>query len=175
MTGTSMLHHVLQTKKSSSLCYFDTYFIHNIGGVSDRRWHNSFSLQYIDKETCHRLSETSSILYIKHLSKYRSKSDLLALQCLLNNIQCCRKMNIYICIKLLLVNDMQTPSLKSGQIRFLVTKDAKCSEIYAKTIFRYFLNIFVQQNFHFMFLGLKKRFFDKKFSFASMLLSIRSK
>ena len=39
---------------------------------------------------------------------------------------------------LFLVNDMQTspPPLKSGQIVFLVQKDALCSETYEKTFFR---------------------------------------
>ena len=40
------------------------------------------------------------------------------------------------------INDMQIPlqpppPLKSGQIGFLVQKDAQCSEIYEKTVFRY--------------------------------------
>ena len=34
-------------------------------------------------------------------------------------------------------------ALKSGQIEFLVPKDAQCSETYAKTIFLYFYNFFV--------------------------------
>ena len=49
-------------------------------------------------------------------------------------------------------DNMQTrfPSSKSGQIEFLVQKNAQCSEIYAKTIFRFF---FAEQNFPLKFQG----------------------
>ena len=54
-----------KTKKSPSLRYFDTCFMHNIGRVSDRRRHD---YDDIGKESCHRLSETPPILFIKHVS-----------------------------------------------------------------------------------------------------------
>ena len=41
----------------------------NTGGVSDRRSHDSLSIYYIDKELCHRISETVPILCIKHVLK----------------------------------------------------------------------------------------------------------
>ena len=66
--------------------YFDTCFMHNIGGVSDKGWHDSSSMCYLDKESCHCLSETTPILCIKHVSKYWSEAYFLVL-----NI-----MNIYI-------------------------------------------------------------------------------
>ena len=58
-----------KTKKFASLCYFDTCFIYNTGGVSDRRLYDSLSMQYIDKESCLRLSETRPTLCIKYMSK----------------------------------------------------------------------------------------------------------
>ena len=51
-----------KTKKSASLRYFDTWFMHNIGIVSDTRWHDSLFMCYINKASCHRLSETLPIL-----------------------------------------------------------------------------------------------------------------
>ena len=56
-------------KKYVSLRYFDTCFMHNIGGVSDRRWHDILSMQYIDKASCNRPSKIPPILCIKHVSK----------------------------------------------------------------------------------------------------------
>ena len=41
-----------RTKKCASLRYFDTCFMHNIGRVFDRRWHDFLSVYYIDKESC---------------------------------------------------------------------------------------------------------------------------
>ena len=35
---------IRNTEKSASLRCFDTCFMHNIGGVSDRRWHDSLSM-----------------------------------------------------------------------------------------------------------------------------------
>ena len=62
----------LSRKKGSLLflTYFDRYFMHNMRVVSDRRWHDSLSVYYTDKESCHRLSETPFILCTKHVSKY---------------------------------------------------------------------------------------------------------
>ena len=58
------------TRKFTSLHYSDTYVImHNIRVVYDSQWNYSLSIWYIDKESCHRLSETPAILYMKHLSK----------------------------------------------------------------------------------------------------------
>ena len=62
-------HTYSKTKKSSSLHYFDTCFMPNISEDSNRRWHDSLSIVCMNKESCHRLSETPPILYIKHLSK----------------------------------------------------------------------------------------------------------
>ena len=45
------------------------YVLHNIGGVSDRRWHDSLSLYYIDRESCHRLTETPPIFCIKEYNE----------------------------------------------------------------------------------------------------------
>ena len=56
-----------KTKKSALLCHFEKCFMNKIGGVSDRRWHDSLSMYYIDKESYHRLSETPPILCIKHV------------------------------------------------------------------------------------------------------------
>ena len=57
-----------ETRKSASLRYFDKYFMQNIR-VSDRRRRDSLSMQYIYKESCHRLSEPPPILYTKYVSK----------------------------------------------------------------------------------------------------------
>jgi len=46
--------------------YFDTCLMHNIGGISDRQ-HDSLSVYYVDKESCHHLSEIPPILCIKHV------------------------------------------------------------------------------------------------------------
>ena len=56
-----------KTKKSASLHYYDTCSVHNIGRVSDRRWHESLSNHQIDNESCHRLSETPPVFCIKHV------------------------------------------------------------------------------------------------------------
>ena len=45
-------------KNSASLQYFDTCFMHNIGGVSDRQLNYCLYMYYIDRESCHLLSET---------------------------------------------------------------------------------------------------------------------
>ena len=58
-----------KTKTSFSFHYFDICFMNNIGGASDRYWHDYLSLYYTNKESCHRLSETPPIVCIKHLSK----------------------------------------------------------------------------------------------------------
>ena len=50
-----------KTIKSVYLRYFDICFVHNIGGVYDRWWHDSLSMQYIDKESCHHFSETPRV------------------------------------------------------------------------------------------------------------------
>ena len=68
-----------KTKKSTSLRYFDTCFLHNIGRVSDKRWHDSLSTYYIDKKSCHRLSETPPILCMKHVSKQHCEAESLVL------------------------------------------------------------------------------------------------
>ena len=39
----------------------------NMGGVSDRQWHDSLSVYYIDKESWHHLSEALPILYVKQV------------------------------------------------------------------------------------------------------------
>ena len=51
-------------KKSASCCFFDASFMHNIGGVFDRGWHDFLSMYYIHKDSCHRLSETPPIFFI---------------------------------------------------------------------------------------------------------------
>ena len=53
-----IIRHIIyhKIKKSTSLRYFDTYFMQNIGIVSDRRWHDFLSIYYADKESCHRQS-----------------------------------------------------------------------------------------------------------------------
>ena len=64
-------------------------------------------------------------------------------------------MKCYIILGYVLDNDMQTPLSPQKWPNFIfVAKDAKYSETYAKTIFRFFLNFFVQRNYHFQFLGL---------------------
>ena len=35
--------------------------MHNIGGVSERRWHDSLIMYYIYKESCHHLSEDTPV------------------------------------------------------------------------------------------------------------------
>ena len=57
-----------------------TYIYAQYRRVSDRRCHDSLSMYYIDKESCHRLSETPPILCVKHVSKLRSKKDFLVLK-----------------------------------------------------------------------------------------------
>ena len=42
--------------------------MHNIGGVFDRLRHDSSSMQYIDKESRQRLSETPAILRIENVN-----------------------------------------------------------------------------------------------------------
>ena len=61
----SNLDKKMYTKKSASHRYFDPCYMHNIG-VYDRIWQNSltFSMYYIDKDSCHRISET--LPYIVH-------------------------------------------------------------------------------------------------------------
>ena len=56
-----------KTEKSTSLCYFEICFMHNIEGISDRWRYNSLSIYmyYIDRKSFHRLSETPSILCLK--------------------------------------------------------------------------------------------------------------
>ena len=49
--------------------------MHSIGGVSDRR-HDSLYMQYIDKESCHRLTETPPMLCIKHVDFLHKKDGL---------------------------------------------------------------------------------------------------
>ena len=57
------------TKKSTWFCYFDACLMHNVGRDSDRRWHDSLSMYYKDKESCHNLSKTPPILCVKRVSK----------------------------------------------------------------------------------------------------------
>ena len=51
-----------KTKKYGSLRYFDTCYMHSIGGVSNRRWRDSLSMYYIDKKSC--IGETLPIFSI---------------------------------------------------------------------------------------------------------------
>ena len=65
LVGTTCTIHIFyKTKKCASLRYVDTCFMHNIGGVSDRRLHDSLSMYYIVKKSCYRLPEIPPILYI---------------------------------------------------------------------------------------------------------------
>ena len=50
---------------SASLRYFDTYFMHNIGWVSDRQWGDSLSMYYKDKELCHRYAQKMFDIYLR--------------------------------------------------------------------------------------------------------------
>ena len=43
--------------------------MHNIGRAFDRRWHDSSTIYYIDKESYHGLSKTHPILFIRRVSK----------------------------------------------------------------------------------------------------------
>ena len=74
--GTEYFSGYYKIKKSPSLRFF-TRFIHNVGGISDRRWYHCLSMCYIGKESCHGLSETPPILCIKHAWKYRTETDFL--------------------------------------------------------------------------------------------------
>jgi len=47
-----------KTKKSASLGYFDTFSMHNIERISNRRWHDFLSIYNKDKESCLHLSKT---------------------------------------------------------------------------------------------------------------------
>ena len=44
------LTRTIKPKKSASLCYFDTCFMQYIGGVSDRRWHDTLSMSLYDQK-----------------------------------------------------------------------------------------------------------------------------
>ena len=48
--------------KSTPHCYFDTCFIHNTGGVSDKQWHDSLFMYYTDKESCQSIKISSYIV-----------------------------------------------------------------------------------------------------------------
>ena len=60
-----------QSKDSNNICtirqksfphsVFLTHVLSQYRGVSDRPWHNSLSVYYIDKESCHRLSDSPHI------------------------------------------------------------------------------------------------------------------
>ena len=69
--------YILKDQKLSVLC--SICFIHNIGEVSGRLWHDSLSMYYIDKESCNRQPETPPILTIQHVSKKRSEADFLVI------------------------------------------------------------------------------------------------
>lgn len=53
-------------KLSTSLCYFDTGFMYNIGRVSDRKLHDSLYMHYIDKKSWIRSSSMRNYSNIVH-------------------------------------------------------------------------------------------------------------
>ena len=68
----------VKIKKSVLLRYFNTCFMHNIGGLSDRRWHDSLSMYYIDNSmipylctTCHLLHD-SGLFTKKDMQTFRN-------------------------------------------------------------------------------------------------------
>ena len=50
-------------------------FLRDDGSLSMDK--NSLSMDYIDKESYHRLSETTPILYIKYMPKYQRAAEIL--------------------------------------------------------------------------------------------------
>ena len=70
---------------------------------------------------------------------------------------------------------IRLPSLKSGQIVFLVQKDVQCSETYAKKKSDFYLilvfNKFLIFNFWLIF---QTKFFYEKLSFAPISFKLRS-
>ena len=61
-----------KNKKSTLLRYFETSFMHNIGGVFDRWWHDSLSMHYMDMrnssyivhETCEKNMREADFLVL---------------------------------------------------------------------------------------------------------------
>ena len=43
---------VYKTKNPASFCYFNIYMMHNTGGVSDRRLHDSLSMHRVSQKFC---------------------------------------------------------------------------------------------------------------------------
>ena len=58
--------------------------MHNVEGVSDRWWHNFLSMHYIDNESYHGVSETSSII----VKQKNGKKNIVFLQEV--DSHCCR-------------------------------------------------------------------------------------
>ena len=60
-----------KTIKSVSFRYFDTYFVHNIRGVSDRQWHDSLSMYYKTKKPASLCYFDASFMQVLWHDKFR--------------------------------------------------------------------------------------------------------